>query len=77
MIPAAIVGMFFNDEINKLFEGALTLVGGMLLVTGLLLFLADKSKASAKQVGIKDAILVGKVMGKLQKEMEKFGATFG
>ena len=25
----------------------------------------------------KDAILVGKVMGKLQKEMEKFGATFG
>ena len=59
MIPAAIVGMFFNDEINKLFEGALTLVGGMLLVTGLLLFLADKSKASAKQVGIKDAILVG------------------
>ena len=25
----------------------------------------------------KDAILVGKVMEKLQKEMEKFGATLG
>ena len=59
MIPAALVGVFFNDEIEELFGGALTLVGGMLLITGLLLFLADKAKASAKQVGIKDAILVG------------------
>ena len=31
----------------------------MLLITGLLLFLADKAKASAKQVGIKAAIIVG------------------
>ena len=59
MIPAALVGLFFNDEIEALFGGALTLVGGMLLITGLLLFLADKAKASAKQVGIKAAIIVG------------------
>jgi undecaprenyl-diphosphatase len=59
MIPAALVGMFFNDEIEALFGGELTLVGGMLLVTALLLFLADKAKSSAKQVGIKDAVLVG------------------
>ena len=59
MIPAALVGLFFNDEIEVLFGGALTLVGGMLLVTGLLLFLADKAKASSKQVGIKEAILIG------------------
>jgi len=59
MIPAALVGVFFNDEIEALFGGALTLVGGMLLITGLLLFLADKAKASAKQVGIKAAILIG------------------
>ena len=59
MIPAALVGVFFNDEIEALFGGALTLVGSMLLVTGLLLFLADRAKASAKQVGIKTAILVG------------------
>ena len=38
MIPAALVGVFFNDEIEALFGGALTLVGSMLLVTGLLLF---------------------------------------
>ena len=58
MIPAAVVGVFFNDEIEELFGGALTLVGGMLLITGLLLFLAEKAKASAKQVEIKDAFLV-------------------
>jgi len=59
MIPAAFVGVFFNDEIESLFGGALTLVGSMLLITGLLLFLADKAKASAKKVGIKHAILIG------------------
>lgn len=59
MIPAALVGLFFNDEIEALFGSALTLVGGMLLVTGLLLFLADKAKASSKQVEIKEAILIG------------------
>lgn len=59
MIPAALVGVFFNDEIEALFGGALTLVGSMLLITGLLLFLADRAKASEKQVGGKDAILVG------------------
>ena len=59
MIPATLVGVFFNYEIETLFGGALTLVGSMLLITGLLLFLADRAKASEKQVGVKDAILVG------------------
>ncbi len=59
MIPATLVGVFFNDEIEALFGGALTLVGSMLLITGLLLFLADRAKASEKQVEVKDAILIG------------------
>ena len=59
MIPATLVGVFFNDKIEALFGGALTLVGSMLLITGLLLFLADRAKASEKQVGVKDAILIG------------------
>ena len=59
MIPAAIVGVLFNDEIEALFCGALTLVGSMLLITGLLLFLADKAKSSAKNVGVKESILIG------------------
>jgi undecaprenyl-diphosphatase len=59
MIPAAIVGVVFNDEIESLFGGDIKLVGGMLILTGLLLFLADKSKASAKNIGTKDAVLIG------------------
>ena len=59
MLPAALIGVFFNAEIEHLFKGNLTLVGGMLIVTSLLLFLADKAKASVKYVGIKDSILIG------------------
>ena len=59
MIPAALVGLFFNEQIESLFGGALTLVGGMLLITGFLLFLADKAKPSEKKVDIKHSILVG------------------
>ena len=59
MIPAALVGVLFNNEIEDLFGGALTLVGGMLVVTGGLLFLADRSKAEEKNVGVKEAVLIG------------------
>jgi len=59
MIPAALIGVLFNEEIEILFGGELTLVGGMLLITGLLLFLADKAKYSEKNVGIKESILIG------------------
>ena len=59
MIPAALIGVLFNDEIEALFGGALTLVGSMLLITGLLLFLADKANSSEKNVEIKDSILIG------------------
>jgi undecaprenyl-diphosphatase len=59
MIPAVLVGILFNDEIESLFGGALTLVGSMLLITGVLLFLADKAKSSKKNVGVKESILIG------------------
>ena len=59
MIPATIVGVLFNTEIEALFNGELILVGSMLLVTGLLLFLSDKAISSAKSVGLKDSILIG------------------
>jgi len=59
MIPAVFVGLFFETEIETLFEGKLLLVGCMLFVTGTLLFLADKAKPKAKGVGIKDALIIG------------------
>ena len=59
MIPAVFVGLFFETEIEALFGGQLILVGSMLLVTGALLFLADKAKISEKKVGIKNALIIG------------------
>lgn len=59
MIPAALVGVVFENEIEGLFGGSLIPVGAMLLLTSLLLFLSDKAKFSKKNVGFKDAILIG------------------
>jgi len=59
MIPAAFVGLFFEDAIESLFTDNILLVGSMLLVTGVLLFLADKAKNTTKSVGILDALIIG------------------
>lgn len=59
MMPAAIVGIVFNDEIESLFNGNITLVGAMLLLTGILLFLADKAKKTDKKVSFGNSILIG------------------
>ena len=52
MIPAAIIGFFFKSEIDGLFNGNLTIVGSMLIVTGVLLLLADKAKISEKKINV-------------------------
>lgn len=59
MIPAAIVGVVFSDELETFFDGQILLVGFMLLITGLLLFLADKAKRTEKKVGLGHAIIIG------------------
>ncbi|MCK5896280.1 MAG: undecaprenyl-diphosphate phosphatase [Cocleimonas sp.] len=59
MVPAAFVGVFFSEEIAQLFSKNLILVGSMLLVTGVLLLLADKAKRTEKNVSFKSAIIIG------------------
>jgi len=60
MIPAAIVGLTFDDLISSLFEGNLILVGSMLLITALLLIFASKAKQTSKQhVSFFDALIIG------------------
>jgi len=59
MIPAAVVGVLFNDEIEMLFGGQSLLVGAMLIITGLLLFLADKAKNTSKNVSFGNAMIIG------------------
>ena len=59
MVPAALVGLFFEDVIESLFNQNLWLVGAALIVTAILLFLADRSKRTLKSVDTRSAILIG------------------
>ena len=59
MIPAVIVGLFFEDELEQLFGGNIMLVGFMLLVTAILLLLADKAKDTYKKVTFGNAFVIG------------------
>lgn len=59
MVPAVFVGFFFESEIESLFNGNLTIVGAMLILTGALLFLADKAKPSEKKISFSSSLLVG------------------
>jgi undecaprenyl-diphosphatase len=59
MIPAAIVGIVFNDQIEAFFNSNILLVGIMLIITALLLLLADKAKSTNKNVSIKNAFIIG------------------
>ena len=59
MIPAAAVGILFDEQIENLFTGNMLLVGAMLLFTGVLLLLADQAKTTDKPVGIINAVIIG------------------
>ncbi len=59
MIPAALVGLFFEEQLETLFGGSLLFVGFMLLITALLLWLADKAKNTGKPVSYSNAFVIG------------------
>ncbi|GGI55916.1 undecaprenyl-diphosphate phosphatase [Winogradskyella haliclonae] len=59
MIPAVIVGLFFEEQLEALFDGNILLVGCMLIVTAVLLFLADKAKDTQKKVSFSNAFIIG------------------
>lgn len=59
MIPAVIVGLFFEKQLEQLFDGNILLVGCMLIVTAALLFLADKAKDTQKKVSFPNAFVIG------------------
>lgn len=78
MIPAAFVGLFFNDIIESWFTGQVLLVGSMLILTGLLLFLADRAKDSGKKVGFGHAIIIGVTQAiAILPGISRSGATIG
>ncbi|UNY99500.1 undecaprenyl-diphosphate phosphatase [Zhouia spongiae] len=59
MIPAVFVGLFFEEQLEQLFGENIQLVGFMLMVTALLLFLADRAKDTSKNVTYSNAFIIG------------------
>lgn len=59
MLPAVLIGVFFEAELESLFSGNIMLVGCMLIVTALLLFFADKAKNTNKKVSFSNALVIG------------------
>jgi len=59
MIPATIVGLLLESQIEQLFSRQVLLVGICLLITGGLLLLANRAKLSDRGVSYKDAFWVG------------------
>ena len=59
MIPAALIGVFFETELESLFSKNTVLVGAMLIITGLLLLLADRAQNTSKDVHFKSAFTIG------------------
>jgi undecaprenyl-diphosphatase len=59
MLPAVIVGLIWEEQIDALFSGNILLVGTMLIVTGLLLFLADRAKTTNIKVSFLSSFIIG------------------
>ena len=59
MIPAVIVGLLFEEQLEAFFGGKILLVGIMLLVTAVLLLLADKAKNTNKEVSFSNSVIIG------------------
>ena len=59
MVPAAAVGVLFDEQIDALFGGGILLVGSMLIVTSLLLFVADKAKNTTQSVSFGQSLIIG------------------
>ena len=59
MIPAALVGFLLEDFMEVFFDGAIIIVGIMLIITAILLYLADMAKTTPKGVSYRSAFVIG------------------
>ena len=59
MIPAVCVGLLFEEQLASFFGGKIALVGSMLLLTAVLLLLADKAKNTNKEVSFGNSLIIG------------------
>lgn len=61
-IPAAIIGLIFEETVEKVLRGKYILIGIALIAMGIIMYVSDKKSKQEKSVGsitIKDALLIG------------------
>lgn len=61
MIPVGLAGLFFREDIKRLYNGSMLLVGSMLVVTAILLAVAQFIRGKARSIGFLDAFVIGVV----------------
>jgi undecaprenyl-diphosphatase len=59
MLPAVVVGLFFEEEITALFGSNVALVGAMLCLTALLLFFTDRTTEKQHAITYNIALIIG------------------
>jgi len=59
MIPVGIAGILLKEPIENLFNGNMTFVGMMLIITALLLAVAHFIKKRDRKIGYPDAVIIG------------------
>ena len=59
MMPAVLIGLFFEDQITALFDTNLAFVGTTLCLTATLLFFTDKASSKEQPITYKVALLIG------------------
>lgn len=78
MIPAVIIGLGFEDLIETLFDKQIILVGVSLILTGLLLFWADRPYTHTRSLGYKEALWMGIAQAiAILPGISRSGATIG
>ena len=78
MIPAVIIGLFFEDFIASLFVGNIALVAVMLMITALLLFLADRVNENNKELNYSNTFYIGLIQAiAILPGISRSGATIG
>lgn len=58
-IPVAIFGFLFEEQIASLFLGNIVFIGSMLLITAVLLSIANYARKGTRKIGYFDAIIIG------------------
>ncbi len=78
MIPVAIVGVLWEEEVDALFSGRLLLVGSMLLITATILYLTLLARRQDKKVGFGHALIIGLAQAfAVIPGISRSGATIG